>query len=238
MKKLTSSILIITSALALTGCVRGVTSGPGEVANLKEYVESIKSEKPKSKREPLPLLLTQEVFSYADHTTIKINHNPESALQRAGVENADNLTAENVSEDGTIDETTLVDNSSLVEGDVLVAQETHKPLRSPFDYPQMGVETAKAVSNVRPDTNRAKEALESYPLDSLVMTGTIGQGDGLVALIQSPDKVVYRVKAGQYLGQSDGKVLSVKENEIKLMELVSDGNGGWEEKEATILIKE
>lgn len=90
----------------------------------------------------------------------------------------------------------------------------------------------------RPDPNRRKQPLENFPLDSLDMVGTIGKGKSLVALVLGPDKVTYRVSPGMYLGQSDGRVTSVTEDRIELVELVPDGAGGWLERPAAISLDE
>ncbi|MGN6111894.1 MAG: pilus assembly protein PilP [Luteimonas sp.] len=90
----------------------------------------------------------------------------------------------------------------------------------------------------RPDPNRRKQPLENFPLDSLDMVGTIGKGDSLVALVLAPDKVTYRVRTGMYLGQSDGRVTSVTNDRIELIELVPDGAGGWLERPAAISLDE
>ncbi len=93
-------------------------------------------------------------------------------------------------------------------------------------------------SGPRPDPNRRKQPLENFPLDSLDMVGTIGQGSALVALVLAPDKVTYRVRPGMYLGQSDGRVTSVSADRIELVELVPDGAGGWLERPAAISLDE
>jgi type IV pilus assembly protein PilP len=89
---------------------------------------------------------------------------------------------------------------------------------------------------LRPDPNRRKEPMESFPLDGLNMVGSIGAGGGLVALVLGPDKVTYRVRPGMYMGQSDGRVTSVHEDRIELVELVPDGAGGWLERPASIAL--
>lgn len=105
--------------------------------------------------------------------------------------------------------------------------------RDPFDV--------QAVENtsggLRPDSNRRRQPLEGFPLDSLDMVGTLGRGGGLVALVMGPDKVTYRVRPGTYLGQSDGRVVAVREDRIELIELVADGAGGWLERPATITLE-
>jgi type IV pilus assembly protein PilP len=93
------------------------------------------------------------------------------------------------------------------------------------------------IAGLRPDANRRKQPLEGYPLDSLDMIGSIGQGPALVALIMAPDKVTHRVRVGEYLGQSDGRVTGVTESRIELIELVPDGSGGWLERPASITLE-
>jgi type IV pilus assembly protein PilP len=86
--------------------------------------------------------------------------------------------------------------------------------------------------------NRRRQPLEAFTLDSLSMVGTIGAGSSPVALVLAPDKVTYRVTPGVYLGQSDGRVVTVTPNKIELVELVPDGNGGWLERQAHIALNE
>ena len=107
-------------------------------------------------------------------------------------------------------------------------------LRDPFSNAWSNSDTG----GLRPDPDRRKETLEQYPLDSLDMVGTIGKGAGLVALVMGPDKVTYRVRPGNYLGQSDGRVTSVREDGVELVELVPDGAGGWLERPASIALED
>ena len=93
-------------------------------------------------------------------------------------------------------------------------------------------------SGPRPDSNRPKQKLEEFPLDSLDMVGTIRGGGSLVALVTAPDKVVYRVRPGTYIGQNDGRVTGVYADRIELVELVTDGAGGWLERPASIALED
>ena len=111
------------------------------------------------------------------------------------------------------------------------AQDLRDPFSDAWNNPDGG-------SGLRPDPNRRKEPLEQYPLDSLDMVGTIGTGGGLVALVMAPDRVTHRIRPGAYLGQSDGRVTSVREDKIELVELVPDGAGGWLERPASIALED
>ena len=93
-------------------------------------------------------------------------------------------------------------------------------------------------SGPRPDSDRRKQTLEQFPLDSLDMVGTLGRGGAMVALVMAPDKVTYRVRPGAYMGQSDGRVTAVSEDHIELVELVPDGAGGWLERPATVALED
>jgi type IV pilus assembly protein PilP len=105
-------------------------------------------------------------------------------------------------------------------------------LRDPFAPPV----DQKTNSGPRPDPTRPKQPLEAYPLDGLVMNGTLGGGSGIVGLVMSPDKVTHRVMVGNYLGQNDGRVTQVTETKISITELVPDGAGGWIERPASIAL--
>ncbi len=89
-----------------------------------------------------------------------------------------------------------------------------------------------------PDDKRRKEALEAYPLDSLDMVGTIGSGGSLLGLVMAPDRVTYRVRPGNYLGQNDGRITAVFDDRIEMVELVPDGAGGWLERQAKIALED
>ncbi len=109
---------------------------------------------------------------------------------------------------------------------------TAQNMRDPFDQ----TFTGEGAGGPRPDPGRRKQTLEMFSLDSLKMVGTLGSGKNLVALVMAPDKVTYRVKPGDYMGQSDGRVTGVFEDRIELVELVPDGAGGWLEHPAKMAL--
>ena len=110
-------------------------------------------------------------------------------------------------------------------------------MRDPFSDAFTSQDTGSG-SGPRPDSNRRKQTLEQFPLDSLDMVGTIGRGNGVIGLVVAPDKVVYRVQPGVYMGQNDGRVTAVHEDRIELVELVPDGAGGWLEKPASVALED
>jgi type IV pilus assembly protein PilP len=89
-------------------------------------------------------------------------------------------------------------------------------------------------NGLRPDTNRNREPLEEFPLDSLRMVGVIDYNKVLYALIKAPDNVIHRVTVGNYMGQNFGKIVKITETEVALDEIVPDGFGGFKEQPATL----
>jgi type IV pilus assembly protein PilP len=88
-----------------------------------------------------------------------------------------------------------------------------------------------------PELSRRKEPLEAYPLDSMVMVGSLAKQGQPVALIKV-DNLLYQVKPGNYLGQNYGKITKVGESEVVLRELVQDAAGEWVERVATLQLQE
>jgi type IV pilus assembly protein PilP len=93
-------------------------------------------------------------------------------------------------------------------------------------------------SGIRPDVSRNREVLEGYPLDTLRMMGALEFQGVRWGLVRAPDGIVYRVRQGNYMGQNYGKVQAVSDNKLMLTEIVPDGLGGWEERNASLAISE
>jgi type IV pilus assembly protein PilP len=107
-----------------------------------------------------------------------------------------------------------------------------------FDLPDpfkpRKIEPSKGVSKLAPDLTRRKEPLEAYPLESLNMVGTLQRDKTVFALVRTPDRDLYQVRTGNYMGQNYGIVVGVTDGEVKLRELVQDGAGDWTERSSTL----
>jgi len=112
--------------------------------------------------------------------------------------------------------------------------------RNPFVPTEDGTEVMVNTDSTgpRPDPNRRKEELESYPLDALKMVGTLDQKNSVWALVQSPDGTIHRVRSGNYLGQNDGRIVSIEEEKINVTELIPNGSGGYLERQASLALGE
>ena len=104
--------------------------------------------------------------------------------------------------------------------------------RSPFLQSLAG----ENPSGPRPDTRRPREYLEQFPLDTLKMVGTLRIGGATYGLVQTRDLMIYRVLPGNHLGQNDGRVMSIGEAQIALVEIVPDGLGGHIERSAALAL--
>jgi type IV pilus assembly protein PilP len=89
-----------------------------------------------------------------------------------------------------------------------------------------------------PDFDRNREELESYPLDALRMMGTLERGDQFWAILRDPDTIIHRVQTGNYIGQNHGKIMEITETKIKLIEIIPNSRGGWEERKAELALAE
>ncbi|OZG71437.1 pilus assembly protein PilP [Hahella sp. CCB-MM4] len=115
--------------------------------------------------------------------------------------------------------------------------------RSPFTAPQtiqLASLEQQPKSNVKPDFNRPQELLESFAIGSMAMVGTIVKQDEstLYGLVSDGEGGIHRVRVGNYMGKNHGKVVKVTESQIELIEIVSDGQGGWFERPRTMGLKE
>ena len=108
--------------------------------------------------------------------------------------------------------------------------------RSPFvpDSPQAA--GGPAAGGTRPDPDRNREFLEGFPLDTLRMVGTLQLGETNFGLVQTSDGLIHRVVPGNYMGQNDGRIVAIRESEIELIEIISDGIGGYLEREAAVAL--
>jgi type IV pilus assembly protein PilP len=89
-----------------------------------------------------------------------------------------------------------------------------------------------------PPRDHVREELEYFPLDSLRMVGTLQQEDELWGLVTAPDRAVHRVQVGNYVGKNYGKVTVVAEDRIELVEIIPNGQDGWDERPARLDLKE
>jgi type IV pilus assembly protein PilP len=98
---------------------------------------------------------------------------------------------------------------------------------------------ANKAGALQPNTNRPKEALEAYPLESLKYVGSLSKKKHAYALIKTPDNTIQQVKSGNYIGPNYGLITQINESEIVIKEIVQDDlTGDWVERNASINLQE
>lgn len=107
-------------------------------------------------------------------------------------------------------------------------------LRSPFQPDKPLAKPGAAGGGLRPDSSRPREFLEQFPLDTMEMVGTLTLSGEYYGLLQTADNLVHRVQVGNYVGQNDGRIVAIDDAEIRVVEIVPDGIGGYIERPATL----
>lgn len=90
---------------------------------------------------------------------------------------------------------------------------------------------------LKPNLERRREALESYPLDTLKMVGTLQKQGASFVLVQA-DRTVFQARVGSYIGQNMGQVTRITDSEVELKETVQDASGEWVERTAKLELQE
>lgn len=114
-------------------------------------------------------------------------------------------------------------------------------MRNPFmpaEKVQDVIDVVTTGGGIKPDLIRSREELESYPLDSLRMVGTVNYEGFLWGLVKASDGTIHRVRKGNYMGRQHGRIKRVLADQIELQEIVSDGPGVWREQSASLMLAE
>lgn len=121
---------------------------------------------------------------------------------------------------------------------------TSHDLRDPFkmvDFrrpDQIEGEKPSTGTGPRPDSDRVREPLEDFPLDTLRLKGTIDKDGIKWALIFAPDNTIHRVVEGNYMGQNHGRIISVSDQKLEITEIVPDGLGNYIERSSAVALIE
>jgi type IV pilus assembly protein PilP len=102
---------------------------------------------------------------------------------------------------------------------------------SPF-APNKIVASEAAATISALDADRPRQPLESYPIEDLKITGIINDGKVNIAIVQTPPpNKPKRIRVGEYMGQSYGKVIAIDHCQVTIVETVKDANGAWTDRE-------
>lgn len=113
---------------------------------------------------------------------------------------------------------------------------TASSLVDPFSSANLGERETASSEGLAPDRDRRKEPLETYPLDSLRMVGTLMRPETSWVVLRAPDGTIHEAQVGNYVGQNYGVITNISEEKVALTELVQDPNGKWIERDAILSI--
>ncbi|MBA3031521.1 MAG: pilus assembly protein PilP [Gammaproteobacteria bacterium] len=145
----------------------------------------------------------------------------------------------------------MVESSRELRGQVLplpelrpfpiVSYEAHDQI-DPFSPNRVEPERKGGGGGAKPDFDRPREQLESFPLESIQFIGVVSNTKSKVkhALVQA-NGVVYQASKGSYMGQNFGRINEVTDIEIILKEIVQDPSGqttDWVERRMTLQLQE
>lgn len=113
--------------------------------------------------------------------------------------------------------------------------------RSPFALPQDVVvpTTDKPAARcvVAPPASSVPVRLAGVALASLRLTGTMGKGRAIRALVATPQGRVESVSPGEWLGTAAGQVLEVSDHQLVVEEILPDGDGCWTRHPVTLTMQ-
>jgi type IV pilus assembly protein PilP len=110
--------------------------------------------------------------------------------------------------------------------------------RSPFVARRMQDQREPPqAGGLAPPPDRPREPLEAYDLAELDLVGILTVGGTPSALVRGPDGKVHRVRIGDYMGLDHGRIVSITESSLVLVETVLENNA-WQERSRQIALGE
>lgn len=95
----------------------------------------------------------------------------------------------------------------------------------PFSAARIEPERKNSGAN-KPDLDRPREQLESYPTESIKFLGLVDKAsNGKRHAVVLADGVLFQVTKGNYMGQNFGRIVDITKSEIVLKELMQDPSG-------------
>lgn len=103
-------------------------------------------------------------------------------------------------------------------------------IRDPFERPVSEIQNIVVGTGeaVQPDLTRPREPLEEVNFAELSMQGTYRDaGNTLWAIINNGRGQVIPVREGNYMGKNHGRIVSLSNSQVNVIEIVPDGVDGW-----------
>lgn len=111
-------------------------------------------------------------------------------------------------------------------------------LRDPFQSQDIIEERVMSTEKKceLPDLTKPKGFFERFDLSAFAMVGSITDAQNNNALVNVANNV-YLIKVGDYVGVNHGRVTSITDSNIEVLEKISDGDGGCKERPYNLELK-
>ncbi|MCK5872239.1 MAG: pilus assembly protein PilP [Methylococcales bacterium] len=90
-------------------------------------------------------------------------------------------------------------------------------------------------NGIKPDFERVKEDLESFPLDSLSMVGSVKK-NGIWGLVRF-EGGIQKVRVGNYIGKNHGLILEITTLSITIEEIIEEEEDYWVKQKTQLSLK-
>lgn len=108
----------------------------------------------------------------------------------------------------------------------------------PYDFNKISGSVAELKpGGMQPDLKRLREPLESYPLDSLKLVGSLRKTDKVLGLVEI-NRTIYQVRIGSHLGQDFGRVVAITDSAIEIDEMLQETGGRWTTRRVRLALQE
>jgi len=87
-------------------------------------------------------------------------------------------------------------------------------------------------------SDRDPEPLEAFDLSALRLVATMQMGDKRMAMVQDPEGKGYVVRTGSYIGRDNGRVTSISERGVQIMEDEFTSAGDIVKRKVTLTLNE
>lgn len=105
----------------------------------------------------------------------------------------------------------------------------HDQTRDPFVPESLHtlLQKPSKVSAPVNNPNRIRSVLEDYNLTELYFIGVVKKNGKTLGLIETPQKSIFTVYLGSYVGNSNGRVSKISKDGIQIIEVRPNGVGGY-----------
>jgi type IV pilus assembly protein PilP len=113
-----------------------------------------------------------------------------------------------------------------------------KNIESPFAPDKIKSKEGGSPSDKSsPAAGRPPEYLESFPLESMRLIGTVNYGSRMYGIVQTPEKPKH-VTAGNFIGPNYGKIIEITKTQMRISETIKDANDLWVQREKILYLQQ